>query len=82
MNDVGTRTASDSRTFVPVPLLVEHEIVRLRSASTLAVLRRETAQRKAAKKSVAVVAEPVFDSNNSRFVRTAQVVEHLSPWRS
>lgn len=50
----------------PRPLLVEHEIVNLPSASTLAVLRRETAERRPAAKHVAVLADPVFDRNDPR----------------
>ncbi|HEX8774711.1 MAG TPA: CHAT domain-containing protein [Pyrinomonadaceae bacterium] len=49
-----------------VPLVVEHEIVGLPSASVLAVLRREVEKRKPAKHAVAVLADPVFDANDSR----------------
>jgi tetratricopeptide (TPR) repeat protein len=48
------------------PLIVEHEIVHLPSASTLAVLRRELAGRKPAPKAVAVIADPVFSSDDAR----------------
>jgi CHAT domain-containing protein/predicted negative regulator of RcsB-dependent stress response len=50
-----------------VPLLVKHEIVNLPSASTLAVLRREHNGRNPAAKTVAVLADPVFGSNDKRF---------------
>jgi CHAT domain-containing protein/Tfp pilus assembly protein PilF len=49
-----------------VPLLMGHEIVREPSASVLAVLRRETIGRKPAPRSVAVLADPVFDSADPR----------------
>ena len=49
-----------------VPLLVEHEIVNLPSASVLAVLRRETRNRAQAPKAVAVFADPVFESDDPR----------------
>ncbi len=49
-----------------VPLLVEHEIVNLPSASTLAVLRNEPNGRKIAAKAIAVLADPVFGTNDSR----------------
>ncbi len=49
------------------PLIVDHEIVSLPSASTLAVLRRELEGREPAPKSVAVLADPVFDRNDERF---------------
>ena len=43
-----------------IPLIVSHEIITLPSASTLAVLRMETAHRKPAPKALAVFADPVF----------------------
>jgi len=49
-----------------VPLLVEHEIVNLPSASTLAVLRKETNDRKSAAQAIAVLADPVFGTNDPR----------------
>jgi CHAT domain-containing protein len=48
------------------PLIVRHEIVNLPSASVLAVLRNETAQRKRASRNVAVLADPVFSASDSR----------------
>jgi CHAT domain-containing protein/Tfp pilus assembly protein PilF len=62
----------------PQPLLVDHEIVNLPSASTLATLRRETSGRKPAEKSLAVLADPVFADNDARVRRNvskARVVE-------
>jgi len=53
----------------PQPLFVEHEIVSLPSASTLATLRRETAGRKPAEKSLAVLADPVFTDDDTRVNR-------------
>lgn len=50
----------------PTPLIVNHEIVSLPSASTLAVLRREVRGRRAALKTVAVLADPVFQSDDAR----------------
>ncbi|MBV9081116.1 MAG: CHAT domain-containing protein, partial [Acidobacteriaceae bacterium] len=49
------------------PLIVNHEIVNIPSASTLGVLRRENAGRKRAPKAVAVLADPVFSVDDSRF---------------
>jgi len=49
-----------------LPLIVEHEIVSLPSASALAVMRKETAGRRPAAKSVAVLADPVFDKDDER----------------
>lgn len=51
------------------PLIVGHEIVYLPSASTLAALRDDAASRKPAPKAVAVFADPVFDTNDTRIAR-------------
>ncbi|MBI3949053.1 MAG: tetratricopeptide repeat protein [Acidobacteria bacterium] len=51
---------------VHCPLILDHEIVSLPSASVLAVLRRELAGRKPADKTVAVLADPVFDKDDER----------------
>ncbi len=48
------------------PLIASNEIVNLPSASTLAVLRRETMNRPAASKTVAVIADPVFEAEDER----------------
>jgi CHAT domain-containing protein/Tfp pilus assembly protein PilF len=48
------------------PLMVNHEIVNLPSASVLAVLRQQELGRKPAPKAVAVLADPVFDRHDSR----------------
>ncbi len=48
------------------PLIVNHEVVHLPSATSLAVLRQEIAQRTPAPKSIAVLADPVFDSADQR----------------
>jgi CHAT domain-containing protein/Tfp pilus assembly protein PilF len=48
------------------PLVVDHEIVNLPSASVLAILRRETAGRPAASKTVAVLADPVLRADDPR----------------
>jgi CHAT domain-containing protein len=54
------------------PLITEHEIVNLPSASVLSVIRRETAGRAAAPKSVAVLADPVFETNDPRLLMAAR----------
>jgi len=48
------------------PLIVRHEIVSLPSASVLAVLRREAAQRERAPRALFVVADPVFSAEDAR----------------
>ena len=48
------------------PLIVEHEVVNLPSASTIAVLRRELGGRKAAPLTVAALGDPVFSADDPR----------------
>ena len=62
LSKAGNKTAETDS----VPLAVENEIVSLPSASVLAVLRRETANRKQAAKSIAIFADPVFSENDER----------------
>jgi CHAT domain-containing protein/Tfp pilus assembly protein PilF len=50
----------------PPPLIVEHEIVNLPSASTLAVIRDELNARQPAAKALAVLADPVFSAGDER----------------
>jgi CHAT domain-containing protein len=52
-------------------LIVDHEIVSLPSASALAVLRREMTGRAAAAKTLAILADPVFSSNDTRVKGTS-----------
>ncbi|MEB3826719.1 CHAT domain-containing protein, partial [Phormidium sp. CCY1219] len=47
------------------PLLVSHEIVNLPSASTLAILRQDE-PRQTAPKTVALIADPVFEPDDTR----------------
>ena len=70
-----SKTNKDSRPATPdsgLPLIADHEIVTLPSGSVLAVLRRETAGRKAPPKTVAVFADPVFDSNDPRIATSSR----------
>jgi CHAT domain-containing protein len=48
------------------PLVLEHEVVHLPSASVLAVLRRERAGRRPAARMLAVLADPVFATDDPR----------------
>jgi CHAT domain-containing protein/tetratricopeptide (TPR) repeat protein len=50
----------------PQPLIVDHEIVNLPSASVLGLIRRETRQRRLPPKMVAVLADPVFEADDVR----------------
>jgi CHAT domain-containing protein/tetratricopeptide (TPR) repeat protein len=76
------------------PLIVDHELVSLPSASSLGIQRESFANRKPAPKGVAVIADPVFSTADSRFRITVgakegagktpaeandtRVIEHLS----
>jgi CHAT domain-containing protein len=53
----------------PVPLIADHEIINLPSASTLAVLRRDVEGRKPAAKTLAIFADPVFDLDDERIAK-------------
>ena len=67
-----------SRTANGPPLVVEHEIVNLPSASVLAVLRRELAGRPSAPKAAAVLADPVFEATDLRVRNTAALQDGLA----
>jgi CHAT domain-containing protein len=57
---------------VSVPLVVDHEIINLPSASALAALRRETVARRPAPRTVALLADPVFEVDDSRVSLTTR----------
>ena len=63
------------------PLVVDHEIVSLPSASVLAALRQELSGRKPAPKSVAVLADPVFTSDDPRVI-AAQAKGKTAPQKA
>ena len=55
-----------------VPLLIDHEVVQLPSASVLAQLRREATSRQQPAKQLFVVADPVFSREDPRLKRNYQ----------
>ncbi len=57
------------------PLIVNHEIVHLPSASVLALLRRDLAKRRASPKAIAVLADPVFSADDERVRSSAANAE-------
>ncbi|MCI0421169.1 MAG: CHAT domain-containing protein, partial [Acidobacteria bacterium] len=67
----------------PQPLIVSHEIVALPSASVALALRQQTAGRKPASKTLAVLADPVFSKDDPRIASSgksrAAAVEETSP---
>jgi len=54
------------------PLIADHEVVVVPSASALAAISRQTAMRKPAERSVIVLADPVFSGADDRVGRTAR----------
>jgi CHAT domain-containing protein len=61
----------------PIPLMAHHVIEYLPSASVLESLRREAASRKPASKTIAVFADPVFETDDTRI--PAPAAEQRSP---
>lgn len=64
------------------PLVLDHEIIKLPSASALAVHRQHLANRKLAPKAIAVIADPVFSINDDRLnagTRSVKVKESMEP---
>jgi CHAT domain-containing protein/Tfp pilus assembly protein PilF len=57
------------------PLILEHEIVSLQSASAFALQRQNLANRPLAPKAVAVIADPVYSINDARLNPDATVKE-------
>jgi CHAT domain-containing protein len=57
----------------PVPMIVEHEIVNLPSASVLVLLRREVDRSEPPLKAVAVFADPVFELDDPRLPSTKTI---------
>lgn len=53
-----------------VPLVADHEVVNLPSASALAALRQNVAERGAAPRTLAVIADPVFERTDPRVRRS------------
>jgi len=61
-----------------LPLVVEHEIVDVPSASTLAVLRRESRGRQAPTRKLAVIADPVFEKDDERVGGQRRTTAHAA----
>jgi len=67
----GPRDSKSRNSANSPPLVVEHEIVNLPSASVLAALRQDRSGRTEAAKAVAVLADPVFSDRDARLRRSA-----------
>ncbi|MGB7923276.1 MAG: CHAT domain-containing protein [Pyrinomonadaceae bacterium] len=60
-----------------IPLVLTHEIINLPSASTLTALRQDKSESEATRKTIAVLADPVFEKDDPR-VRTPNVLANSS----
>ncbi len=60
------------------PLLVQHEILTLPSASSIGVLRNKLMGRKQAPKTIAVLADPVFSKDDERLKNIPQPLHNQS----
>jgi CHAT domain-containing protein/Tfp pilus assembly protein PilF len=63
------------------PLMIDHELVNLPSASVLALLRQQAASRAAPEKMIAILADPVFDKEDDRVAKvpSGRPVEAVGP---
>ena len=70
---LATKSAAGSETSrTPAMLLGDHEIINVPSASVIALQRKELTNRKQSPLSLAVVADPVFDQSDDRFVELSK----------
>jgi CHAT domain-containing protein/tetratricopeptide (TPR) repeat protein len=61
------------------PLIAQHEVVNLPSASTLAVIRKEAPRRGNPDRTIAVFADPVFQATDRRVTPTQAVTSAARP---
>lgn len=73
------RESNSPPSTIHCPLIVDHEIVSLPSASVLAVLQRELAGRSPAAKAVAVLADPVFETSDPRVKTQGKRIRSSKP---
>lgn len=62
------------------PLILDHEVVNEPSASALTLVMSESARRAAASKSVAVLADPVFQTDDTRVTRIPDTLMASPPF--
>lgn len=76
----GAKSSRNNRGAPLIPLVIDHEIVSLPSASTIAILRRELAGRQGAPKVFAALADPVFseDQADERLNEAARATQRLA----
>ncbi|HKQ75079.1 MAG TPA: CHAT domain-containing tetratricopeptide repeat protein [Blastocatellia bacterium] len=86
-SDKGTGRMNKSRPVSPsprppvafAPLIANHEIINLPSASTLTVLRRDLAGRPPASGTVAVLADPVLEADDARVKQSVAGAKTKTP---
>jgi len=61
------------------PLLNNHELINLPSSSSLALIRQDTQNRKPAPKTLAVLADPIFSSDDTRLKTPQKPVAPANP---
>lgn len=66
----------------PMPFIARHEIVRAPSASVVATLRREASRRQRPPRSLAVIADPVFDAEDPRVTKASAAVTSIAATRA
>jgi CHAT domain-containing protein len=64
--NIGKRRSKPANITSGQPLIVDHEIVSLPSASVLGVLRKELAERQPAERMIAIFADPVLQQDDPR----------------
>jgi CHAT domain-containing protein/tetratricopeptide (TPR) repeat protein len=60
----------DAKSNTSIPLVVEHEIVKVPSASVMVALRLRQNQKRSTAEQIAVFADPVFDRNDPRIQKS------------
>ncbi|MBW4595761.1 MAG: CHAT domain-containing protein [Brasilonema angustatum HA4187-MV1] len=61
------------------PLMINHEIINLPSASTIAIQRQKLANRQSAPKAIAILADPVYSATDCRFTSSEDCRETDKP---
>ncbi|MGL5081776.1 MAG: CHAT domain-containing protein [Microcoleaceae cyanobacterium] len=61
------------------PLILNHEIINSPSASTIATIRQETQNRQLAQKTVAILADPVFGTDDERVTTQKTTLQEALP---
>ncbi len=62
-------SATAAGSIEPKPLFIDHEVISIPSALTLAALRKPRDQRDSTRKAIAIVADPVFEPDDPRIAQ-------------